>query len=1810
MRKRDVRRVRWYVERNKFRRAWKRIAQVLACITVFCTTYALMLPAITLEMEPFCGIEDHEHVPSCYEPLPDFPEKQQTAMVIHSHSALCFDRAGTQICPFEELKAHQHSNDCYQLVISQHQQDVTGVPEALTHTHTAECYLVQRGTLVCSAEETQGHKHKETCFDYTDEPICELKEFAEHEHETACYVTGLLCSQEETEGHFHQDACYEMEEILNCGITTPEAMTNAPMETDTLQTETDSQMQESEQIQISPEEQEDTQTECAPETKPAEEITENRILVCEKQEYVEHSHCETCYETNETGEKYLICPLPQILAHQHSEACLSLPEEMLSCNSVDEAHQHTYECYTTWSFVCEFCAEDDGPQADADLETAQDWEKSFENVTLIGFWPEDVLAIAKTQLDYQESEKNYEKDGNGIRRGYTRYGQWLGEPYHDWNCAFVSFCLHYAEVAEFPLEDSCGSWIDELNKAERYASADGYLPKTGDLVFLDSGRTEAFEESEEETASMIADRVGIVAELVAPTEEEPAHMLVIEGDREDRVQEVSYELDSPEIVGYGNLPEAEEGAYVCGLVSHSHDWMCYDEAGIKSCGQEPHVHIAACKTRTVTYEDDLLKAELTLIGIPDLPEDLSMKILQITRDSDPDAFDAMYTALGDATLNSPFFISDAAFYRMELISGDTLWQIPEGTQYDFQVTLQKPELEQQSIGENAHLRTFALSEEESSEPVLEAPEDGDMPEQPMLMMAAPMEEEIPMDAAEEPQIRARYQAEETGTADLESETVTFRAENTATFGIALAATTREGNFWKRVVSTSNLTDDGLYLIVSAEGNYALTNADTNGTKVYLEPIKGNADYYEIKVKGSDGNLVDPKPQMQWTFSGSGNSYTIKNVEYNNYFVDLYYRWSLFNSTSRVIHNGTADALTLTYLTSEHAWYLKDERYLANSGSASFVLASDIDNPNTMLIFKLENVTLEIPDDVVSGSNSGSGTSNVPEKPEYPGYKKVTGSLSGGTAHGNVAGLYFSDPSTSQLEALFIGNTADNGKALSDKSVIYKKDDYDAFSNYPDNTFGVTLSALGQEYLVEEATTIKTPVDVVFVLDVSGSMKYSAGNVSRAEAMVSAVNSAIGNIMAQNDRNRVGVTLFSSGAWDLLELGQYYSSTNQYLYTTHEYMSKFSEERYQVHAYESIRAQVDQPVLETMDQANGTYTQAGIAKGAAMLERATSKSYTEIVNQHTDYAQSITVKRQPVIILLSDGEPTHCTSNYMDVLSGPHYGDGLANNGTYQGVYGYYTILSANYYKRMVGISYDNPVLFYTVGMGISETEDVDLSGVGADSDVYKRAVLNPTVENITDLSRYRNINPTITVDQLKALMENTCSDSSIAVTNGNQSFMSGWMGQVHANVPVLKNPYKTNYSYAEGAYFGQIDTNQLTKIFNEILLASYRVNSFGFILHNRSAMMIEDPIGVGMELKSDPILRYEGVNYTHTSTKVEGNKTTYVYDYDYTATDGSRQEADLSTVVVEVIEDDTGQQTVHLHIPDAILPAYSPCPYVDKEGNIPFYYEALPIRLIYQVGLTEESEQEIAQLENYGGQLTYYTNRCDEETFAHTDMTPTNKNPYYKPGSENDHDHSLDKTTNTTNTDPHSFECHHDREEYDGEVVPVIRQDLGNNGKLVFSAERKVIDIPVEKRWQDSVPEDDTTVDIELYSVVDDTATLVATMTLGQQNQWMDVFEGLPLLQTGGYYALRELVPAGFVVSYTGEIVEIPLNGKPTRVVKIQGQKPITEELVTVTNLTGYVLPDTGDVGTYMYTFSGLFLILAALVYGYSQRRKCERRGG
>jgi len=127
------------------------------------------------------------------------------------------------------------------------------------------------------------------------------------------------------------------------------------------------------------------------------------------------------------------------------------------------------------------------PCAVHDPESRAEWEATMKGVKKTGVWPEDLVAIAKTQIGYTESSRDFGPKYDGGVSGYTRYGDWYGMPYEEWCAMFACFCMHYAGIEEenFPYVANCQRWINKLRKMDLYAPRGSYTPKVGDLAFFD-----------------------------------------------------------------------------------------------------------------------------------------------------------------------------------------------------------------------------------------------------------------------------------------------------------------------------------------------------------------------------------------------------------------------------------------------------------------------------------------------------------------------------------------------------------------------------------------------------------------------------------------------------------------------------------------------------------------------------------------------------------------------------------------------------------------------------------------------------------------------------------------------------------------------------------------------------------------------------------------------------------------------------------------------------------------------------------------------------------------------------------------------------------------------------------------------------------------------------------------------------------------------------------------------------------------------------------------------------------------------------
>ena len=312
------------------------------------------------------------------------------------------------------------------------------------HVHTDECYTEE---LVCGYEEGQP-EDPDSAFSVDSEPTTEEPEAEPEEPEP---------EETEPEVHHHTADCYETVLVehkeLTCGQEEHTHDETCPVDPDTGE------------------------------------------FLCG---YEEHEHSDDCYTTETETEEKLICgyeegevlsdgaaaedgiaaledtntatsvaddsseAVSEPVLHHHTEACY---EKVLTCTIPE--HTHTLACLADYS---------------ADVETDDDWQKY--SVGLSDNWNEALLAVAKEQLGYKESEKNFQTDealGDIIDvHHYTRYGAFYGNPYADWDVAFIAFCQHYAGIPKTEIPQRLGL---EALRADMDAMGFAYLTEGEDAAY-------------------------------------------------------------------------------------------------------------------------------------------------------------------------------------------------------------------------------------------------------------------------------------------------------------------------------------------------------------------------------------------------------------------------------------------------------------------------------------------------------------------------------------------------------------------------------------------------------------------------------------------------------------------------------------------------------------------------------------------------------------------------------------------------------------------------------------------------------------------------------------------------------------------------------------------------------------------------------------------------------------------------------------------------------------------------------------------------------------------------------------------------------------------------------------------------------------------------------------------------------------------------------------------------------------------------------------------------------------------------------
>ena len=420
----------------------------------------------------------------------------------------------------------------------------------IEHQHTAECY---EKVLVCGYEEGEPEDWNATKPDdsafldadygveqseadiaaYSAEPEPEYI-FVPHQHTDDCYqeVKTLTCYEEE---HVHTDDCFDPEDgSLICDLFEHTHDDSCY----TIEYELVCGLEEGELV-------EEPNPDYVPVDEEAFAVFDDAVAL---QPVVDDSSLDT--------------PV-----HHHTDACY---EEVLVCGLPE--HHHTVNCLS---------------DPLADVEDEETWSAKT-NVVLTGAWADDLTAVAKSQLGYQQSERNFKLDDEDQTtvRHYTRYGAWYGNAYGAWDVMFLSYCLNYADVPQTTVPQRAGvqALRSDLRGSEWLKAAAEVELVPGDIVFYNSITTEtvaveedtpqimddsadadiallslepAAAEPQTEERTVSTETVGIVSDVDADT----GTLTVISGDVDGKVAEVSLRADEiTDVIDLAAADKAQEDA--------------------------------------------------------------------------------------------------------------------------------------------------------------------------------------------------------------------------------------------------------------------------------------------------------------------------------------------------------------------------------------------------------------------------------------------------------------------------------------------------------------------------------------------------------------------------------------------------------------------------------------------------------------------------------------------------------------------------------------------------------------------------------------------------------------------------------------------------------------------------------------------------------------------------------------------------------------------------------------------------------------------------------------------------------------------------------------------------------------------------------------------------------------------------------------------------------------------------------------------------------------------------------------------------
>lgn len=602
----------------------------------------------------------------------------------------------------------------------------------------------------------------------------------------------------------------------------------------------------------------------------------------------------------------------------------------------------------------------------------------------------------------------------------------------------------------------------------------------------------------------------------------------------------------------------------------------------------------------------------------------------------------------------------------------------------------------------------------------------------------------------------------------------------------------------------------------------------------------------------------------------------------------------------------------------------------------------------------------------------------------------------------------------------------DGRIWSDKSVSTESltftGDVGSIAVENDADFLVTYSALATStQLIQETTA---PVDIVFILDFSASMAWGqyengAGTVtdqagSRVQAMVDAVNNAIGALVAADPRSRVGIVCFNRGAQTMLELTAVTPRPDgDYLEITRWNATPGADDGNRGNV--QVTCNINSTTLPLDSYTN---IHAGLFAGMQMLARATDLT-VEINGED--------VTRVPNVILMSDGAPTT-----FSAASGGGWWQGITNtpigtgdNSNPHSGNGFLPLVTAGYLKQAITDHYyPNPAegqaaRVYTIGFMTSQQS----AGMSAMADL----VLNPAAH--WDAQNAYTATGVPQVDAVNTAWQDYHAggtpDVQYTTSQGPQNYA---VDQAPGGAPA-----SVRYN---DAYYPADDADDLWNAFNQIINSitsaakgptevtdNDPVHS-GYILYN-------DPLGPYMELKSLQAVIWAGVEFrledgfAPAAEPQPDGTTRWVYTGHLETADGGKTfdspvygRGNIDDILITLIGEADGTQRLRVAVPASAIPIRVNTVTLNAEqepiDNVS--NNAYPLRVCYTVGLQADAQNPDGTLntaaggvsESYlaahtvDGQVLFYSNLYtgqvqgqDTVGEATVQFSPADSNPFY-----------------------------------------------------------------------------------------------------------------------------------------------------------------------------------------------------------------------